>query len=44
MTDEDPAAGEGAGPVALLKMSLRVRSTFHGMFVPAQALRTGLYS
>ncbi len=33
-----------AGPVALLRLPTRVRSTFHGMWVPAQALRTGRYS
>ena len=32
------------GPVALLKLSLRVRSTFHGMWVPGQALQTGIYN
>ena len=32
-----------AGPVALIRMPTRVRSTFHGMWVPAQALETGKY-
>jgi carotenoid cleavage dioxygenase len=32
-----------AGPVALLKLPVRVRMTFHGMWVPAEALRTGQY-
>ena len=32
-----------AGPVALLKLGIRVRSTFHGMWVPADALQTGIY-
>jgi carotenoid cleavage dioxygenase len=31
------------GPVALLKLPVRVRSTFHGMWVPEQALATGTY-
>ena len=31
------------GPVALLKMPVRVRATFHGMWVPEGALETGLY-
>jgi len=33
-----------SGPVALLRMEIRVRSTFHGMWVPAGALRTGKYT
>lgn len=32
------------GPIALLKLGIRVRSTFHGMWVPADALKTGVYS
>lgn len=31
------------GPVALLKLPVRVRSTFHGMWVPERALATGTY-
>jgi carotenoid cleavage dioxygenase len=31
------------GPVALLKLPVRVRSTFHGMWVPEQALASGTY-
>ncbi len=32
-----------AGPVALIRLPTRVRSTFHGMWVPATALATGIY-
>ncbi|HWW63430.1 MAG TPA: carotenoid oxygenase family protein [Sphingomonadaceae bacterium] len=32
-----------AGPVATLKLPVRVRSTFHGTWVPEETLRTGLY-
>jgi carotenoid cleavage dioxygenase len=32
-----------AGPVALIKLPTRVRSTFHGTWAPAEALKTGLY-
>jgi carotenoid cleavage dioxygenase-like enzyme len=32
------------GPVALVRMPTRVRSTFHGMWVPAAALVSGRYS
>ena len=32
-----------AGPVALIKVPTRVRSTFHGTWAPKQALETGLY-
>lgn len=32
-----------AGPVATLKLPIRVRSTFHGTWVPAEALETGRY-
>lgn len=31
------------GPLALLKLPVRVRSTFHGMWVPERALATGTY-
>lgn len=33
-----------AGPVATIKLPVRIRSTFHGTWVPEAALRTGLYS
>jgi carotenoid cleavage dioxygenase-like enzyme len=33
----------GAGPVARLHLPVRVRSTFHGSWVPAEALATGRY-
>lgn len=33
-----------AGPVALFRMGIRVRSTFHGMWVPGDALQTGIYT
>ena len=32
-----------AGPIALIRMPTRVRSTFHGMWVPAEALEAGRY-
>jgi carotenoid cleavage dioxygenase len=32
-----------AGPVALLRLPIRVRSTFHGMWVSERALTTGRY-
>ena len=32
-----------AGPVATLKLPIRVRATFHGTWVPEKTLRTGLY-
>jgi carotenoid cleavage dioxygenase-like enzyme len=32
-----------AGPVALLSLPVRVRSTFHGMCVSESALTTGRY-
>ena len=32
-----------AGPVALIRLPTRIRSTFHGMWVPAKALETGIY-
>lgn len=32
------------GPVALMKLGIRVRSTFHGMWVPAEALKSGIYN
>jgi len=38
------AARLGDGPVALLKLPIRVRSTFHGMWVPERALATGTYT
>jgi len=33
-----------AGPVALLKLQVRVRSTFHGTWVPEETLKSGHYS
>jgi carotenoid cleavage dioxygenase len=33
-----------AGPIARLSMPTRVRSTFHGMWVPSDALATGTYT
>jgi carotenoid cleavage dioxygenase len=33
----------GAGPVALVRLPTRVRSTFHGMWVPQRALQSGRY-
>ncbi len=38
------AARLEAGPLALVKLPVRVRSTFHGMWVPARALKTGRYT
>lgn len=32
-----------AGPVATIRLPVRVRSTFHGTWVPKEALATGLY-
>ena len=32
------------GPIATLKLPVRVRTTFHGMWVPEDALRSGRYS
>ncbi len=32
-----------AGPVATIKLPIRVRSTFHGTWVPAETLKTGKY-
>ena len=32
-----------SGPIALLTLPVRVRSTFHGMWVPESALTTGRY-
>jgi carotenoid cleavage dioxygenase len=32
------------GPLALLRLPVRVRSTFHGMWVPEEALRSGRYA
>ena len=37
------ARNVAAGPLALLGMGIRVRSTFHGMWVPEETLRTGIY-
>jgi carotenoid cleavage dioxygenase-like enzyme len=37
------ASDIAAGPVALLTLSVRVRSTFHGMWVSERALTTGRY-
>jgi carotenoid cleavage dioxygenase-like enzyme len=37
------ALNVAAGPVATLKLPIRVRATFHGTWVPEQTLRTGLY-
>jgi carotenoid cleavage dioxygenase len=33
-----------AGPVAIVKLPVRVRMTFHGMWVPQEALDSGRYS
>ncbi|MES2625692.1 MAG: carotenoid oxygenase family protein [Pseudomonadota bacterium] len=33
-----------AGPIALIKLPIRMRSTFHGCWVPAATLRSGSYS
>jgi carotenoid cleavage dioxygenase-like enzyme len=33
-----------AGPIALVRMPTRVRATFHGMWVPQDALASGRYS
>jgi len=38
------AARLADGPLALLKLPVRVRSTFHGMWVPERALATGAYT
>jgi len=38
------AARLETGPLALVKLPVRVRSTFHGMWVPARALKTGRYT
>jgi carotenoid cleavage dioxygenase len=32
-----------AGPVVLIRLPTRIRSTFHGMWVPQSALETGQY-
>jgi carotenoid cleavage dioxygenase len=32
------------GPLAVVKLPVRVRSTFHGMWVPSAALETGRYA
>jgi carotenoid cleavage dioxygenase len=34
----------GDGPLAVLKLPVRVRSTFHGMWVPSSALTSGRYA
>lgn len=33
-----------AGPIALIKLPIRMRSTFHGCWVPESTLKSGLYS
>lgn len=33
-----------AGPLALVKLPIRIRATFHGSWVPDSALKTGLYA
>ena len=33
-----------AGPIALIKMPIRLRASFHGSWVPEEALATGLYN
>jgi carotenoid cleavage dioxygenase len=38
------ARNVAAGPVATLKLPVRVRATFHGTWVPEQTLRTGRYN
>ncbi len=37
------AQNVAAGPVATLKLPIRVRATFHGTWVPEKTLETGLY-
>jgi carotenoid cleavage dioxygenase-like enzyme len=37
------ALNVAAGPVATLKLPIRVRATFHGTWVPERTLATGLY-
>jgi len=37
------ATNLAAGPVALLKLPVRVRSTFHGTWVPEETLQSGQY-
>jgi carotenoid cleavage dioxygenase-like enzyme len=37
------AQNVAAGPVALLKLPIKVRSTFHGTWVPAETLASGRY-
>jgi len=37
------ARNVAAGPVALIKLPTRIRSTFHGMWVPEGAMATGIY-
>jgi carotenoid cleavage dioxygenase len=33
----------GEAPIATLRLPVRVRSTFHGMWVPKRTLETGRY-
>ena len=33
-----------AGPVAVVKVPVRVRATFHGVWAPRRAMQTGLYA
>jgi carotenoid cleavage dioxygenase len=33
-----------AGPVAVVKVPIRVRATFHGVWAPRRAMQTGLYA
>jgi carotenoid cleavage dioxygenase len=37
------ARNVAAGPVALLKLPVRIRATFHGTWVPEETLRSGRY-
>jgi carotenoid cleavage dioxygenase-like enzyme len=37
------AQNVAAGPVATLKLPIRVRATFHGTWVPEKTLATGQY-
>ena len=32
-----------AGPIALFKMPVRVKASFHGIWVPEETMTTGLY-
>ena len=38
------ASNVEAGPLALLKLPVRVRATFHGTWVPEETLKTGRYN